>query len=43
MEFRAMILETLSERIENKYLADHPKPEDRVDGYGVILKTCCIR
>ena len=43
MEFRSMILETLSDKIENEYLASHPNPADRKDGYGVLLKICCIR
>lgn len=43
MEFRSMILETISEKAEKEYLASHPDPRTRKDGYGVIMKTCCIR
>jgi hypothetical protein len=38
-----MILETISEDMEREYLENHPDPKDRKDGYGIILKICCIR
>ena len=43
LEYRAMILEQLSEEMERAYCQEHPNPATRKDGYGVILKTCCIR
>jgi hypothetical protein len=43
MEFRSLILEQLSDEIEQRYLLENPDPKTRVDGYGVILKICCIR
>jgi hypothetical protein len=42
LEFRAMILEQLSDEMEKKYLASTPVCE-RKDGWGVVLKTCTIR
>jgi hypothetical protein len=43
MELRSLILEQLSDEIEQRYLLEHPDPKTRVEGYGVILKICCIR
>ena len=43
LEYRSMILEQLSEEMEREYLRTHPDPSTREDGYGVILKSCCIR
>jgi len=43
LEYRSMILEQLSEEMEQEYLRTHPDPSTREDGYGVILKSCCIR
>ena len=40
LEYRSMVLEQLSDVMESEYLRDHPNP---ADGYGVILKICCIR
>ena len=43
LEFRSMILEQLSEEMEQDYLRRHPNPSMRSVGYGVILRTCVIR
>ena len=43
LEYRAIVLEQLSHEKEIKYLADHPDPNDREDGYGVILLDYTIR
>jgi hypothetical protein len=43
LEFRAMILEQLSEESEKAYLAQHPDPASREDEYGVMHRLCVIR
>lgn len=43
MEFRTLILEQMSDAAEKAYLAKHPQPEDRCDGYGVVMRHCMIR
>lgn len=43
LEYRALILEQLSDELEKEYLAAHPDPESREDGYGVMLKMCVIQ
>ena len=43
LEYRAMVMEQMSHEREQKYLDEHPNPEDREDGYGVILLNFCIR
>ena len=43
LEYRSIILEQMSHEREQRYLADHPKLSDRVDGYGVILMDFTIR
>ena len=40
LEYRSMICEQLSEIMEQEYLQKHPNP---ADGYGIVLKICCIR
>jgi hypothetical protein len=43
LEFRTIIVEQLSEQKEKEYLDSHPNVEDRTEGYGVVVKLCCIR
>ena len=43
LEFRTLILEQMAEARDAAYLASHPNIEDREDGYGCILKLCCLR
>lgn len=43
LEYRACILEQLSEAEERKILDMYPDPETRPDAYGKVLKTCTIR
>lgn len=43
LEYRALILEQMSHEREEAYLAAHPNPEDRKDGYGVIILDYTIR
>jgi hypothetical protein len=43
LEYRAMVLEQLSDQMEEEYLAQHPDPSTRKEGYGVVLRICCIR
>jgi hypothetical protein len=43
LEYRAMILEQLSDEMEAEYLQQHPDPATRKEGYGIVLKICCIR
>mmetsp|Transcript_966 Transcript_966/g.1550 ORF Transcript_966/g.1550 Transcript_966/m.1550 type:complete len:279 (+) Transcript_966:545-1381(+) len=43
LEYRALILEEMSHNREQEYLAAHPDPETREDGYGVILLDMTIR
>ena len=38
-----MALEQMSEEKEQEYLRAHPRTEDRVVGYGVILTYFAIR
>ncbi len=43
MEYRILILEQMSDAAEKEYLRKHPNPEDRTDGYGVVMRHCMIR
>lgn len=43
LEYRALVMEQMSHEREQKYLAEHPEPDDRADGYGVVLLNFCIR
>lgn len=43
LEYRALILEQMSHEREKKYLAEHPDPNDRTDGYGVVILDYTIR
>jgi hypothetical protein len=43
LEYRAIVLEQMSHEREQKYLKEHPKPEDREDGYGVLVMDYTIR
>lgn len=43
LEYRAIVVEQMSHEIEMRYLQDHPNPEDRKDGYGVVLLVYIIR
>lgn len=43
LEYRALVMEQMSHEKEMKYLEEHPNPEDREDGYGVVLLNFCIR
>jgi hypothetical protein len=43
LEYRALVLEQMSHEREQKYLKEHPNPEDRADGYGVIVMDYTIR
>ena len=36
-------MEQMSHEAEERYLALHPDPSSRVDGYGVVLLNYCIR
>ena len=43
LEYRAVMLEQVSHEREEKYLAEHPNPDDRTEGYGVIAMDYTIR
>lgn len=43
LEYRAIVMEQLSHEVEQRYIEKHPNPDDRVDGYGVILLDYTIR
>jgi hypothetical protein len=43
LEYRAIVLEQMSHEREQRYLEEHPNPEDREDGYGVIVMDYTIR
>lgn len=43
LEYRAIVLEQLSHEREQKYLKTHPRPQDREDGYGVVILDYTIR
>jgi hypothetical protein len=43
LEYRAIVLEQMSHEREQAYLAAHPNPEDRQDGYGVVILDYTIR
>lgn len=43
LEYRALVMEQLSHEQEMKYLQQHPDPNDREDGYGVVLMVYIIR
>jgi hypothetical protein len=43
LEYRAIVLEQMSHEREQAYLAAHPNPEDRQDGYGVMILDYTIR
>jgi hypothetical protein len=43
LEFRALILEQISEEREKQYLQENMDESSRVEGYGVVVKTCTIR
>ncbi len=43
LEYRALVLEQFSNDKENEYLAAHPREEDRVDGYGLVIMDFTIR
>jgi hypothetical protein len=43
LEYRSLVLEQLSDEMEKQYLRDHPDPNTRKDGYGVVLLYFCIR
>jgi hypothetical protein len=42
-EYRALVVEQLSDELEQAYLKAHPDPDSRKDGYGVMLLYFCIR
>lgn len=43
LEYRALVMEQLSHEREMEYIRNNPKPEDRIDGYGVMLLDFTIR
>lgn len=43
LEYRALMLEQVSHEREQQYLAEHPNPDDRIDGYGVVAMDYTIR
>ena len=43
LEFRALVMEQLSEEREREYLREHLDPSSRQEGYGVLVKQCTIR
>ena len=43
LEYRALVMEQISHEREQKYLAEHPNPEDREEGYGVTVMDFTIR
>ena len=43
LEYRAIVMEQLSHEKEMEYINNHPDPNDRIDGYGVILLDFTIR
>lgn len=43
LEYRSMVMEQMSHERELQYLAEHPNPNDRDDGYGVVIMDCTIR
>jgi len=43
LEYRAIVMEQMSHDLEQKYLAAHPNPHDREDGYGVVILDYTIR
>ena len=43
LEFRALVMEQLSEEREREYLREHLDPSSRQEGYGVLVKQCIIR
>jgi hypothetical protein len=43
LEYRTLVMEQMSHEAEMAYLAAHPNPASRKDGYGVILLDFTIR
>ena len=43
LEYRALVMEQMSHEKEQEYLSKYPNPEDRKEGYGVVLLNFCIR
>lgn len=43
LEYRALVLEQLSQEREQQYLQEHPDEGDREDGYGVTVMDYTIR
>lgn len=43
LEYRALVMEQLSHEQEMKYLQQHPDPDEREDGYGVVMMVYIIR
>ena len=43
LEYRAIVLEQMSHEREVEYINKHPNPEDRKEGYGVIVMDYTIR
>ena len=43
LEYRAIILEQLSEEADKLYEAQNPDPANRAEGYGALIKLCMIR
>lgn len=43
LEYRAIVMEQLSHEREMEYIRLHPNPDDREDGYGVMLLDFTIR
>lgn len=43
LEYRALVMEQVSHEREQQYLAAHPDPRDREEGYGVTVMDFTIR
>jgi len=43
LEYRMICMEHISHQLEMQYLAENPNEEDRVPGWGVVIKNCTIR
>jgi hypothetical protein len=43
LEFRNLVMEHMSHEMDVKYLADNPRPQDRTEGWGCVIRNCTIR
>ena len=43
LEYRTLVMEQMSQEYEEKYLKEHPREEDRKEGWGIVLMDFTIR